>query len=197
MPNLVHDERSIVDSEFHQTLFCLLDCLEELVLLHQSATLDIRHQAFRTKDPRQLLQRGHVLGCGNDLIEVDDALAHIFQHVLVAENVGTLRFQLFMELFACEDADSDFFSCSGGENASATNILVTLGRVNVQLDDHFEALFEFAFFGNFSCNAEDLSCVVLLLSVDLDLGTVLVCPVLRTLLLVETLQSCANQNRPS
>ena len=101
-----------------------------------------------------------------------------------------------MELFACKDADSDFFSCARGQNASSTNVLVTLGWINVQLDYDFEALLEFAFFGDLSSNTEDLSSVILFLGVDLDSGTIFVCP-LRSFLLVEALQCCAKQNRQS
>lgn len=139
----------------------LLDSVDELVLLDESATLNVRHEALGAEHSRQRFQSWHLLGRRNDLVERDRSLGDLLQDGVVADEVSTLSLALLMELFASEDADLDLFACAGGEDAGATNVLVTLGRVHIQLDNDFEALVELALFRDVLGALENLLSVVL------------------------------------
>jgi len=72
-----------------------------------------------------------------------------------------------MEFVSSEDANADLLPGARRQDAGATDVLVTLSRVNVELDDDFEAFFKFALFRDLSGGRENLRSLVLLRSVDL------------------------------
>ena len=84
------------------------------------------------------------------LIKWDVAFCDIFQGLFVAYEVGTLSFAFIMELGACEHADLDFLSSTCRQYAGATDVLVTLCRVNIELNLDFNTLDKVALLGN--CN---------------------------------------------
>ena len=136
------------------------------MLLDKRARLHIRHEAFRAENPSQSFQCRHVLWCSNDLVKRDNTFAHVFKHLIVANVVSTLGLAVLMELFASKHAHFDLLARAGGEDAGTTNVLVTLSRVDIELDDHFEAFNALALFGNtFHC-FKDLRCRILALQVD-------------------------------
>ena len=90
------------------------------------------------------------------LIKWDVAFCDIFQGLFVAYEVGTLSFAFIMELGACEHADLDFLSSTCRQYASATDVLITLRRVNIELNLNFETLDEIALLGNFAHFLDDL-----------------------------------------
>lgn len=65
-----------------------------------------------------------------------------------------------MELFAGENADFDLLTGSRWKNASASNILVTLCRVHIELDDYLKAFVELSFLGNGAHRRENLISLV-------------------------------------
>ena len=61
-----------------------------------------------------------------------------------------------MELGACEHADLDFLSSTCWQYAGATDVLITLRRVNIELNLNFETLDELALLRNFAHFLDDL-----------------------------------------
>ena len=60
-----------------------------------------------------------------------------------------------MELGACEHADLDFLSSTCWQYAGATDVLITLSRVNIELNLDFETLDEVTLLGNFAHFLDD------------------------------------------
>ena len=125
------------------------------MLLHERSTLGVRHEAFRAQNSSHLLQLRHLLRRRDDLIKVDHTFADVLEHGIVTDHVSPLLLDLLMELFAGEDTDSDFLASTSWQDASTADVLVTLGRIDVQLDDHFDTFDELALFGDFLRPFED------------------------------------------
>lgn len=126
------------------------------MLLDKSATLHVRHETLRSQNSRHGLQLGHLLWGRNNLIEVDDAFADVLEQGVIANYVRSLRLNILVELLAGKHAHLDFLTSASGQDAGATDVLVTLGRINVQLDDKLDAFHKFALFGDFFRPLKDL-----------------------------------------
>ena len=53
-----------------------------------------------------------------------------------------------MKLWICKDSNFDFLACASWQYASASNILITLSRINVELDDELQRFLKLALFGS-------------------------------------------------
>ena len=133
------------------------------MLLHKRTTLDVWHESLRSQNPCKSLQTRHELRCCNDLVKRDRALCNLLEHLIVAKSVRTLSLDLFFELICCEDAHFDFLPGASWEDAGATDVLVTLGWVNVQLDNQLKRFFKLTFARNLFDLLENLGRSVLVL----------------------------------
>ena len=84
------------------------------------------------------------------LIKWDVTFSDVFQDLFVAYKVGPLGRALVMQFSACEHADPDFLASTCRQYAGATDVLITLCRVNIELNLDFNTLDKVALLGNFS-----------------------------------------------
>ena len=98
-----------------------------------------------------------MLRCCDYLVKGDVTLTNILQDLFVADNVGSLSLAILMEFGACEHADPYFLACTCRQHAGATDVLITLCRVNIELNLNFKTLDKLALLRNFAHFREDLS----------------------------------------
>ena len=84
------------------------------------------------------------------LIKWDVTFSDIFQDLFIAYKVDPFGCALFMQFSACEHADPDFLASTCRQHAGATDVLITLCWVNIELYLDFKTLDKFALLGNFS-----------------------------------------------
>ena len=133
------------------------------MLLDKSATLNVRHETFRAKNSCHGLQSWHVLWRGNDFVKRNVSFSYLLQDRVVTNKVSALCLQFIMELFPSKNADSGLFSSARRQDAGASDVLITLCRVNIQLNNNFEALFELPLHRDFFGLRENLHWIMLLL----------------------------------
>ena len=126
------------------------------MLFDKSTTLNIRHKTFRSKHSCHCFEGWHLLRSRDDLIEGNITIADFLQNGIVANKVSTCGFTLLMKLIASKHTNFDSLASASREQASATDVLITLCWVDVQLDNDFEGLCEFSLLRNFLCSCEDL-----------------------------------------
>ena len=92
----------------------------------------------------------------NYLIKWDVTLADIFQDLFVADEVGAWSCAFIMELGAREHAYLDFLSSTCRQDASATDVLITLSRVNIELNLDFKTLDKVTLLRDFAHFLDDI-----------------------------------------
>ena len=147
--NLALDESVSVDAELHQADLALLHLSDYLVLLDERAGLRVRHQPLRTENSRKLLQINQLFLRAEQLVEVGVAGGDVGENLVVTDNISTRLPQLVVIHLVSENADTDLLASASRQVDRATNHLVALRRVNVQLDDRVDRLTEVARFGLF------------------------------------------------
>ena len=83
-----------------------------------------------------------MLGSSDNFIKVDLTFGYLFENSFISNYVCLGREHLIVQLFVGKDTNPDVFTNSCWKNARASDVLITLGWVNIELDDHFKALRE-------------------------------------------------------
>lgn len=105
----------------------------------------------------------HKLLGRDDLIKIERlAITNLPQKLVVSNHVASLGLQLFMEFFVGKNANLNFLTGATWQNASASNILVALRGVHVQLEDELKRLIELALLGDLLEVGEHVSNIKLL-----------------------------------
>lgn len=83
--------------------------------------------------------------CGDDFVELKRfSLLNRPEQRVVPNDITSLLLQLWVELFVCENTNLDFLTRATRQDASASDVLITLGRVHIQLKNEFHTLWELA-----------------------------------------------------
>lgn len=143
--DFAHYETLGAHSEFDQTLLALAYLLHNLVLPDESPTLGVWHEAFGTEHSGVLLEGRQMLLRANNLVERHLSVGDCREYCVASNEVSPNFEQVGVELVCGEDTDFDGLASPSWQHASASDHLVSLGRVDVELDDGLDALFELPF----------------------------------------------------
>lgn len=102
------------------------------------------------------LELDHLLRRGNELVEVDLSLTYLFENFISAYNVGACSKRLFMQCQVSENAYSQTFSSACRQYASASDVLVSLCRIDIELNKQLERLIKLSLLANFYHFSKDL-----------------------------------------
>jgi len=91
------------------------------------------------------LQVGKELLCANDFVIVHNTLTDFRKDLIVANDVGSQWFQLFMVFLVSENTYPDFFARAFWKDASTSYILISPSGVHSKLDDSFNSFRELPF----------------------------------------------------
>ena len=79
----------------------------------------------------------HLLRSRDDFVEGDLPISNFTEHFFGADHVSPSFYGFIVSLGPCENTDAHHVSSTGRQDASASNVLVTFGGVDVQSYQQF------------------------------------------------------------